>query len=168
MLKRLLVMFGVLAASLALMAIPASAQYSGPGTVITDGECTPGGAVTFTVTGAAPGSTVTLIFAGSVVLGTGIADADGTAVIHATWPDGATGTQTVVADGIDADGNPLDISASFACPPPPGVSPPGAVNLPRTGSDSLTWARLGLVLVIGGGLLVLFARKRSSAVHERV
>ena len=41
-------------------------------------------------------------------------------------------------------------------------------SLPRTGSDSLPWVRIGLILVALGGIILLSSRKRYSAVSETV
>ena len=43
-----------------------------------------------------------------------------------------------------------------------------AEPLARTGSDSLPWVRIGVVLVALGGITVLTARKRYAVVRETV
>ncbi len=176
MFKRSMVVAGAVIGVLVFAALPASAQqvgpgYAGPGTITAtnpdgSGGCIPGGAVTMTVTNAAPGTDVTFIFESDpIVLGIATADADGVATLTTTWPVNASdGTHTISVQGVNIDGDPLvadplgvDCNAAAAAAP-----------LARTGSDSLPWLRIAMVLVTAGGVLVLAARKRASVVHERV
>ena len=39
--------------------------------------------------------------------------------------------------------------------------------LPTTGSDSIEWAQVGVILIAGGALLTLAARRRQAVVRER-
>ena len=109
-----------------------------------------------------------------VVLGIVTADANGPAVLDAVWPDtAAPGFSDVIARGTDAGPEPdalgpLELVSSVECVVA-GDAGAGAVGtLPRTGSDSLPWVRIGLVLVALGGIILLTSRKRYSAVSETV
>jgi LPXTG-motif cell wall-anchored protein len=173
MLKRLIAGTVAVGALLVLVALPATAQgYRGalPNELTRSGDtCAPGGDLTLTVPGAAPGTDVTFTFDGPppVVLGVVTADANGTAVLDAVWPDSATpGFHDVTAQGTDDDGDPLplELVSSVQC----GVAGAAAGTLPRTGSDSLPWVRIGVVLVALGGVILLTSRRRSSAVRETV
>ena len=169
MLERLVA--GTVAATVALLlvAVPADAQYAEPAVLTSsDGSgCTPGSPVTLTAAGAVPGTDVTFIFGpDQVVLGIATADANGVAVLQATWPvDASSGLHTVVAQGLDGDPDgpvPLDLSVEVTC------APGAAGALARTGSDSLPWVRIGVVLVALGGILLLTTRKRHAMVRETV
>ncbi len=169
MLKRLLIGTLAVGALLVLAVGPATAQYISPSTLTSsDGSgCASAEPVTLTVDGAAPGSDVTFIFEpDSVVLGIATADANGVAVLHTAWPVNAgAGPHTVIARGLDGDPDGpagLDLSIEVDCSAAAG----GA--LARTGSDSLPWARVGIVLVALGGIILLTARKRHAVVRERV
>ncbi len=167
MLKRLVAGTVAAAALLLFIAVPADAQYPLPTSLTASGPCTPGSAVTLTVQGAAPGTDVTFIFQPDlVVIGIATADANGTAVLHTTWPVNASaGLHTVVAQGIDGDPNnpmALDLSIEVTC------APGAAGSLARTGSDSLPWVRVGVVLVALGGILLLTSRRRHAVVREAV
>ena len=169
MLKRLLIGTFAVGALLLLAVGPAAAQYFSPAT-LTSSEgsgCDSGSPVTLTVEGAAPGSDVTFIFLpDSVVMGIATADANGVAVLHTAWPvNAAAGPHTVIAQGLDGDPDgpaPLDLSIEVDC------SAAAAGALARTGSDSLPWARVGIVLVALGGIILLTARKRYAVVRETV
>ena len=62
--------------------------------------------------------------------------------------------------------------AQYGPQPDGGVAGAGAAAadagaLPATGSDSIEWAQVGVILVAGGALLTLAARRRQAVVHER-
>jgi hypothetical protein len=169
MLKRLVAGTVAAAALLLLVAVPSDAQYPLPTSLVSSdgGSCTPGAPVTLTVQGAAPGTDVTFIFQpDAVVIGVATADANGTAVLQTTWPVNASaGLHTVVAQGVDGDPNnpmTLDLSIEVTC------APGAAGALARTGSDTLPWVRIGVVLVALGGILLLTTRKRHAVVRETV
>ena len=169
MLKRLLVGTLAVGALLVLAVAPAVAQYAEPATLTsTEGRgCAPGSPVTLTVTGAVPGTDVTFIFQpDAVVLGIATADANGVAALQTAWPVTASaGVHTVIAQGLDGEPDgpvPLELSIEVDC----SAAVPGA--LARTGSDSLPWARVGIVLVALGGIILLTTRKRYAVVRETV
>ena len=167
--KRTLLAAALLAAGLVLVATPAQAQYDGEVEGITLGGGEDGGAgcaggpLTATVTGAAPGSTVTFTFESQpTVLGTATADSSGTAVFEGTWPSAASpGAQhNVRATGTAADGGPLDVLATNVCP----TEASGAAALPRTGSNSTDWVRPAIILLTVGAVFVVLARRRKALV----
>ena len=169
MLERLVAGTVAAAALLLFVAVPADAQYELPTSLTSSdgGGCNPGSPVTLTVQGAAPGTDVTFIFQSDpVVIGVVTADANGTAVLHTTWPvNASSGLHTVVAQGIGGDSvdpGPLDLSIEVTC------APGAAGALARTGSDSLPWVRIGVVLVALGGILLLTTRRRHASVRETV
>lgn len=167
MIRRLLIVGAVVLTALAF-ASPAGAQYEPgvEGITVTNGDgtsgasCNPGGALTASATGFAPGSEVTFTFESDpVVLGTAIAGDDTTASIQSTWPaNAADGTHTVTASGTDGTGA-FSVSSSTVC----GVSTSTGA-LPRTGSDSAPLFQIAIALVAAGGILVLAARKRMASV----
>jgi LPXTG-motif cell wall-anchored protein len=167
MIRRLLIVGAVVLTALAFAA-PANAQYDGvAGITLTNGNgtsgasCNPGGPLTASAQGFAPGTEVTFTFnSDPVVLGTATAGDDGVASVQTTWPSNAAdGTHTVTASGTDGDG-PFEVSASTVC----GVSTSGGA-LPRTGSDSAPLLQIAIALVAAGGILVLAARKRMASVN---
>lgn len=124
----------------------------------------PGATVTFVATGFRVGSTVTFtIFSTPRVLGTAVADANGTATLTVQLPsDLPPGDHVVKASGIDPQGNPLTVSTPIT------IVGNGATTTPRTGSRfTVPLTRIGVSAVALGGLLVLVARRRreNSAAH---
>ncbi len=170
MFKRLLAGAVAIGALLVFVALPAGGQgYVEPNNLTRSGEaCAPGGDLTLTADGAAPGTDVTFIFDGppQVVLGVVTADANGVAVLDGAWPDDVTpGFYDVSATGTEDEldgGGELELIASVEC----GFAGAPAGSLPRTGSDSLPWVRIGVVLVALGGVVLLTSRRRHSAVRE--
>jgi LPXTG-motif cell wall-anchored protein len=168
MIRRLLIVGAVVLTALAFAA-PANAQYNGVGGLtLTNGNgtsgasCNPGGPLTASASGFAPGSEVTFTFnSDPVVLGTATAGDDGVASVQSTWPaNAADGTHEVVATGTDGDGA-FEVRASTVC----GVSSTSGGALPRTGSDSAPLLQIAIALVAAGGILVLAARKRMASVN---
>lgn len=98
-----------------------------------------------------PGSTVTVTIDGHTV-GTFTVDANGHFVGAITIPSGICGRQTILATGIDANGDPLVLSSiiNVTC----GV-------LTKTGTDILPIALAGFAVIALGGLLLLVRRRRS-------
>jgi len=171
MLKRLMAGVVALGALLVFVGPPADAQtYGGtrPNALTRSSEsCAPGGPLTLTVEGALPATDVTFIFDGPprVVLGIATANADGVAVLQTAWPDSATpGFHNVTAQGVDdeAGAAPLELTSNVQCGLVAGEP------LARTGSDSLPWVRIGVVLVALGGIVLLTSRKRYAVVRETV
>jgi len=138
------------AMALMVFAPAAHAQYNpgDPGASVSDSTVSSGDTVTVTADGCEVGSTVTFFLDGNS-LGSGVADADGTAAADVVIT-GSPGTYT-----ISNSCNDLTIEVTIA-----GAATAGA--LPRTGSDSsLPLAQVAIVLIAAGGLLIIAARKRS-------
>ena len=168
MIRRFLIVGAVVLTALAF-ASPAGAQYDPgvEGITVTNGDgssgasCNPGGPMTASAQGFAPGTEVTFTFESDpVVLGTATAGDDTAASIQSTWPaNAADGTHTVTASGTDGTG-PFSVSATTVC----GAGTGGTGSLPRTGSDSAPLFQIAIALVAAGGILVLAARKRMASV----
>ena len=124
------------------------------------GSVTPGSSVRITGSGYAPHSTVTLIvYSVPQVLATTVADGDGNIDVTVTIPDGLeAGDHTLVAAGVDADGNahyltlPVTVSSGAAAP-----------QLPNTGASIALPALGGLIALSAGGGLLFAARRRTTA-----
>lgn len=156
------------------MAASAGAQVYPPGTVTLTASRTavgPGDPITFEAKGF-KGVVDFTLFSDPVDLGSATANADGVAVLNTTIPvDTAPGQHTVVASGLDLNGNPTSVSIALtvsgevqsAGDEAAGGDDAASGGLPRTGSDkSFPLARAGAVLVVAGGVLVLIARRRRS------
>lgn len=138
-----------------------------------DGEISdvsPGQGCVFVAPLYAPGSeVVAVVYSEPVVLGTAVADADGTATLEVTLPDDlAPGEHTIAAIGVDSNGDQriLTMSVTATAVPDatttdPGTAAPPDDNavafLPRTGG---TLFPIGLLMIIAGGALVLLTRRR--------
>ncbi len=142
-------MFILGAMALIVFAPAAHAQYPiVPGASVSDSTVSSGDSVTVTATCDVPaGTTVTFSLDGRPI-GTGTTDADGVASAVVTI-SGSPGTHTITNSCNDAV-----ISITIA-----GGT---AGALPRTGSDnSLPLAKMAIVLITAGGLLIVAARSRS-------
>jgi hypothetical protein len=127
-------------------------------------KVTAGQKMTFVGSGYLPFSTVTLVvYSEPQVVGTVVADENGNFTVDVTIPANlVNGNHSLVATGVDADGNPYVLRADFAVTggvassaQPGGLAYTGAsIALPMLG---------GLTAVgVGGGLLVA-ARRRKNA-----
>jgi titin len=132
---------------------------------VTDVTPAPGQTVTLKFTGFKPGSTVVInIFSDPVLLGTFTADANGTVEVPVLIPAGMeVGSHTIVATGVDAQGNPasMSIPVTVTSNAPTAADPNGGGGfLPRTGGDVAALVTVGGVLVVIGGASALAARRR--------
>src|SRR5690606_23628789 len=116
------------------------------------------------------GVTVTMSSDGQVTLGSATADAVGVAALQATIPpDAKLGAHTITAVGEAPDGAELSLSVSInvvaADDAGTGTTDPSGPSgsLPRTGSDSIPLAKLGLALAALGGVVTAVASKRRRA-----
>jgi hypothetical protein len=150
----------VLAMILGLVAVPtvAGAQYQPgvPGLVLVPSTVLVGGSVTANGFGCRPGQTVVLTIDGTTVATT-IAKDDAQGSFEATFtaplvPGNysvvATCGQTIVTSILSVIANPTTTVVS---------------TLPVTGGDAFPFARLGLVLIVAGGLVVLAVRRTRGA-----
>ncbi len=149
-------------------AIPAPATVpasNGPlaGTGFSAGSVTAGQTITVSGTGYAPFSTVTvLVYSSPTVLGTAVADEHGAFTFTGKLPAGlAAGSHTLVAAGVDANGNPYYLTQSITVGG--GATGTGSGGLAYTGADIAVPAIGGLAaLAIGGGLVVAGRRRRTA------
>jgi LPXTG-motif cell wall-anchored protein len=133
-----------------------------------------------------PGSEVTLtLHSAPVLLGTVTAGADGRFTTTVTIPEVDPGHHELVADGVDALGQPLTLQAAIrvtASAAPTGSDPtasggaapqatpndaspaaaPADGSLPKTGTDPTSPLLAGLVLIIAGSGIWLTRRRRLS------
>ncbi|MCB0975940.1 MAG: LPXTG cell wall anchor domain-containing protein [Acidimicrobiales bacterium] len=158
-------------AAVALMAVPAAAQY--PGIVVQPGRVTVDGTVTVTGKGCAPGETVTITLnqpgetTGGTVVATVTTDAEGNFSASFNVP---AGTQPGMYDVVSTCGDlvqsqPIevlanDVTNTGGTGTGSGV---GSGNLPRTGSNLNGVGLVGAGLLVVGGLFLLVSRKRRSA-----
>jgi hypothetical protein len=125
------------------------------------GSVDAGQSITVSGSGYMPFSTVSvLVYSTPTLLGTAGADENGAFTFTGTLPAGlAAGTHTLVAAGVDADGNPYYLTQAITV----GGSASGG-GLAYTGADIAVPAIGGLAaLAIGGGLVLAGRRKRASA-----
>jgi LPXTG-motif cell wall-anchored protein len=160
--RRLLMVSALLVtamASLTMAATTASAQYhpGTPGIIVDPGTTTVGGKVTVQGSGCPANVTVTIKI-GDVVVGTVISNGDGDFIDpNIVLPPSITpGTYTVHALCGDLDLTTV-LSVSALAPTTTAAT---TGTLPRTGTDSGLWVKVGLSLVVVGGLLVLATRRR--------
>lgn len=136
-----------------------------PGVTIDDSNVTPGTSVTISGSGCGPDQLVTITFLGETVATT-TTGADGTFSATFTVPDGtAPGTYTVSAAGCGVEVLGITLTVREAGTPDPGGSgsgSTGSASLPRTGDETATLARVGILLVAVGGFAVYAARRRSA------
>ncbi|MCY1145683.1 fibronectin type III domain-containing protein [Actinoplanes sp. Pm04-4] len=110
---------------------------------VAPGSTTTGGTITITGNGFEPNSTVVLsLFSNPVDLGTTVADGTGAISVTVTLPSGTpTGSHTLLATGLDENGDVVHLAKSVAVAPvvttppvtnPPVVTPPQAE--PPTGA----------------------------------
>jgi titin len=129
----------------------------------------PGQEIVLVGRGFAPYSTVTLvIYSTPRVLGTVVADGDGNFEDPVRVPaDLAAGVHTILATGVDPDGNVLSRALTFTLTgsqPSPTPTPPPVVDnppfgMPKTGQNIALVAGVGL-LMIGAGTMMLLVRRR--------
>lgn len=139
-------------------AAPAGAQtYSGCQAVLSDITPEPGQTITVTGTGAKAGDVVTATL-NNVVIGSGVADTNGSFQFSATIPVGTpTGTATVFVN-CGPDGGTLGVVITVGAT----TAPP----LPRTGAgNTIPLLKLGIAL-IAAGALILALRRRSAWVED--
>ena len=149
MIRRMFILAGL---ALLVLAPAAHAQYSGnPGASVSDSTVSSGDTVTVTVTCNVPAGTDITVFLDGNDVGSGVADDTGTAAIDVVI------TGNPGAHQITNSCNSAVLSVTIASP---GAT---AGNLPRTGTDSsLPLAKIAIVLIAAGGLLVVAARNRSN------
>jgi hypothetical protein len=135
---------------------PAGAPRMKPGRGSADPVA--GGRITFSGSGYQPSSTVVLaIYSEPVVLGSATAEADGTFTATVTLPDGYAGEHTLLASGVDADGDPRYMTLAL------DIGAGGGGGLPVTGPPIVVLLLLGAGLIAGGGLLAATRPRKAVA-----
>jgi large repetitive protein len=137
---------------------------------VTDKTPAPGQAVDVVISGFKPKSDVTLVLhSDPVVLGTFAADDQGVLRVNVTIPPGTVaGGHSIVATGVNPQGDPVTASIAITVPSSSGTttttSPPGSggLFLPRTGSDIAAVVTVGGILVMVGAATVTAVRRRPS------
>lgn len=149
MIRRMLILAAV---AMVALAPAAHAQYEpGGGTSVSDSTVTRGQTITVTADGCQPGDDVTFYFDGDPA-GSATADANGVATGSVTIPDNASFGAHEISNSCNDAVITVVVEGAAA-----------TAALPRTGSDSsLPLAKVAIVLIAAGGLLVLVSRDRSS------
>lgn len=160
-----------LTAVLALSVGTASAQYNVPATVtVITSTPTAGGSITLTVKGFGPGTPVQFsVESTPQALGSAVANTGGVATLTTTLPANlSAGAHTIRAVGTDASGAPLNVTteitvaaAGASTTTTTAASPTG---LAATGSSSAGLMRIGVVIAVLGGLLLLAGKRRTESV----
>ncbi len=148
MIRRMLIL-GAMA--LALFVPAAHAQYipGQPGASVSDSTVSSGDTVTVTVTCDVPAGTDVTVYVDGTAAGSGQTDADGTVTVDVTIT-GAPGSTHQITNSCNSAVLTVTVVGATA----------GA--LPRTGTDSsLPLAKIAIVLIAAGGLLIVAARDRS-------
>ena len=161
-----------LTAVLALSVGTASAQYNVPATV-TASTSTPtaGGSITVTAKGFV-GTVQFSVESTPQALGSAVANSSGVATLTTTLPANlSAGAHTIRAVGVDPSGAPLNVTTSITVVAEAGAtttttttaaaSPTG---LAATGSSSAGLVRIGVVIAVLGGLLLLAGKRRTETV----
>lgn len=151
MIRRMFILGAMALIGLGVLAPAAHAQYPPlvPGATVSDSTVSSGDTVTVTVTCDVPAGTDITVFLDGNDVGSGVADDDGTASIDIVVT-GSPGTHQITNSCNTAV---LTITIAGAT----------AGNLPRTGTDnSLPLAKIAIVLIAAGGLLIVVARDRRS------
>lgn len=169
--RHILLALTSLAALVAVVALPAggahaqtacsiAAAYQGSATFSASvASAAPGSTVVFNGSGWPPNSNISITVNG-VNVGTATTNAAGQFSFSYTFPSTSSGTQTVSA-GCGA----FVLSQSVTMTTTNSVTPitTRTGTLPVTGSPAVGIAQVALVILAVGGLLVLVARRRSSA-----
>lgn len=162
MVRKMLIGAAVL---LALFAAPAAAQYD---IIVTPGEVSPGGAITVSGQGCAPGAEVTITLTQisdaraigeTITVATVIADADGRFTMTFQVPEGtAVGRYEVAATcgGEQVASAFIDVVSTT-----PGTTvPANSGPIVRTGSDLNGLGILGAGLLTAGGLILVATKRK--------
>lgn len=99
---------------------------------------------------------------------TGVADANGDVIFEWDIPAGFAGDVSYVIEGIDENGEVLTESGSVFAEDKtlnPDNGGGGGGPLPYTGSDSTNLVRIGLVLIVAGGISVVAVRRRHAGTN---
>jgi hypothetical protein len=147
--------------------VPATVPTASAPLGTADTSLTPGQEVTVSGTGFLPNSTVSLaVYSTPTTLGTVTADAQGAFRREVTIPSSlAAGAHTLVAAGVDAQGNPRYLTQAITVTTGSGTAAAGTGGtgaLAYTGASVALPALGGLAaLAVGGGLVVAGRRKRA-------
>ena len=156
----LIVMFGVIMAMVAFATPANAADYATqPTTSVSNQSPTAGSNLTFCGQGFLPGETVAITLDNGTKYPSVAADTSGAFCTVVVLGASLTGTHTLTATGLTSGRTSsttikvLGVSASAA--PAPATS-----GLAFTGANAIAIGGLGGLLLLGGGALVLVARRR--------
>lgn len=150
--RRLLLITGLITATLFVFAGAASAQnYGGFSVTASKTSVAPGDTITISGTGARPNSTLTATINGRTI-GSGTASATGSFSFNVTIPSDVAGAVTVsVTDGTAADVGAVTLT----------VASTSAEGLARTGSsDAIPATTIAIGLITAGAVALGVSRRR--------
>jgi hypothetical protein len=155
----LIAMFGVIMAMVAFATPANAASYATQPTSVSNQSPTAGSSVTFCGSGFQAGETVTIGLNNSTTYPSVAADSSGAFCTVVVLGASLTGPQTLTATGLTSGRTSsttikvLGVSANAA--PTPATS-----GLAFTGANAIGIGGLGGLLLLGGGAMVLVARRR--------
>ena len=150
------------------LSAPAVASYNvtDPDASVSVGNIAPGGTVTFTAEGFAPGTDVTVSVSNNGAA-TRVLEADSAGVVSTQFQFANAGKFTITATGVDAAGGPVSVNATVTVAAAAGSGSGGAAggggsSLAQTGADNvatIAWVAFGVV-ILGGALVAVATGRR--------
>lgn len=150
------------------LSAPAVASYNitDPDASVSVGNIAPGGTVTFTAEGFAPGTDVTVSVSNNGAA-TRVLEADSAGVVSTQFQFANAGRFTITATGVDAAGGPVSVNATVTVAAAAGSGSGGAAggggsSLAQTGADNvatIAWVAFGVV-ILGGALVAVATGRR--------
>ena len=152
------------------LSAPAVASYNitDPDASVSVGNIAPGGTVTFTAEGFAPGTDVTVSVSNNGAA-TRVLEADSAGVVSTQFQFANAGRFTITATGVDAAGGPVSVNstvtvtvAAVSGSGSGGAAGGGGNSLAQTGADNvatIAWVAFGVV-ILGGALVAVATGRR--------
>ena len=156
----------LLALGLSAPAVALEYNVTDPDARVSAGTIAPGGTVTFTAEGFAPGTDVTVSVSNNGAA-TRVLEADSAGVVSTQFQFANAGRFTITATGVDAAGGPVSVNATVTVAAAAGSGSGGAAggggsSLAQTGADNvatIAWVAFGVV-ILGGALVAVATGRR--------